>query len=205
MKVKNLAILSILTLTLLTGCSDKEKIDQNVVANNNQKQEKEVVQKPAKKHEAPKFDLKTVDGKTISIIANNNGWQFQGLENKVVLLDFFATWCPPCRAEIPHLVNLKNEFKGKFEVIGLNIGERDGSITPNSVLQDFKKQFNINYPIAAGQSVGALYHALGNLNESNSIPFMLIFNTKGEFLQSYIGLVDEAMLNTIITNALKSK
>ncbi len=205
MKFKNVAILSILSVTLFAGCSDKEKIDQKVVAKTVQNNEK-VVQTPAKAHEVPKFNLKTSTGKIIEVTADvKNGWKFKGYENKVILLDFFATWCPPCKAEIPHLSSIRSKLKKDFEIIGLDIGQRDGSITSDAKLKQFIEDFKIKYPVTSGVANSSLFRAVSSLNPGGSIPFMILFNKKGEFIQYYIGMKPEEMLQQDINTAIKMK
>ena len=84
---------------------------------------------------APDFTLKTLDGKEITL---------SKLKGKVVLIDFWATWCSPCRESIPHLVQLyKNYQKNGLELIGMNVDKGD----LNAVL-NFVKSMDIPYPIA---------------------------------------------------------
>ena len=89
MKFKKLALFSILAISLINGCSDKEKIDENVIVKNT-KSKAEVKTKVAtvQKKQIPTFNLQTNDGKTIQVIADSKlGWKFKGLEDKVVLPD----------------------------------------------------------------------------------------------------------------------
>lgn len=197
MKFKNLAFLSILTIALFNGCSDKEKIDENSLAD-----KKEVAQV----QQTPTFNLTTSDGKNIKITADiKKGWKFEGYENKVVLLDFFGTWCPPCKAEIPHLNNIREKLKKDFEIIGIDVGPRGGGVTSKSELNQFIKEFNIKYPITSGKENNMLFGAVSELNPSGSIPFMILFNKKGEFVQYYIGMKPEEMLYKDITTAINMK
>src|SRR5712691_11819812 len=66
-------------------------------------------------------------------------------KGKVVVLDFYATWCEPCRDETPHLVKMQRQFGGKgLQIIGLNVGgEDDHSQVPN-----YASEFDIQYPLA---------------------------------------------------------
>lgn len=200
MKFKNLALLPLLTITLLSGCSEKEKIDENVIAN----KKTQPAQQTQKKSNVPVFDLKTHDGKNIKITADvNNGWKFEGLENKVVLLDFFGTWCPPCKAEIPHLNNIREKLKDDFEILAVDLGPRGGGITPADELASFIKEYNIKYPVTTGRQNNVLFSAVLELNKAGSIPFMILFNKKGEFVQYYIGMKPEEMLFRDISTAIK--
>jgi len=200
MKFKNLAILSIMSISLLTGCSDKEKIDQSAIVSN----DTPIKQTPTKAHEAPSFRLKKANGETIEIIADvKNGWKFKGYEGKVILLDFFGTWCPPCKAEIPHLNNIREDMKNRFEIIGVDIGSRRGEVTPSNELASFVKEFKIKYPITTSGDNKKLYGALGELNPNGSIPFMILFDKKGVIVQYYVGMQREGILRDDIDKALK--
>ena len=71
-------------------------------------------------------------------------------EGKVLIVDFWGTWCPPCRAEIPHFIKLKKTYNKKgLEIIGINF-ERVPKDQWKTVIQQFSKQFNMNYPSLIG-------------------------------------------------------
>jgi len=197
MKIKNLAIFTILSATLFVGCGDKENIEENIVAKTETKT-KQVQQ-------APTFNLTTSTGKPIQIIASQDGWKFKGLENKVVLLDFFGTWCPPCKAEIPHLLNIKEKLKDDFEILGIDVGPRGGGATSPEDLAKFIKEFKVTYPITTGGDNGKLFGAVRELNPNGSIPFMVLFNKQGEYVQYYIGMKPEEMLFNDISSTIKMK
>ena len=196
MKFKNGAIFCFLAIALLNGCGDKEKIDENIIV------EKKL--KKVQEQKAPTLHLTTTTGKKIEIIADaKKGWKFIGLENKVILLDFFGTWCPPCKAEIPHLNNIREKLKKDFEIIGVDIGPRGGGVNSLEHENDFIKNFDIKYPVTlAGDNV-KLFGMLQELNPGGSIPFMILFNKKGEFVQYYIGMKPEEMLFNDINTAIK--
>ncbi|MEA3289726.1 MAG: TlpA disulfide reductase family protein [Campylobacterota bacterium] len=203
MKFKNIAIFSILTIALITGCDEKKKIEESDIVTNNTKTE----QKQETKENKPfTFNLVTSNGKDLKIIADmKNGWEFVGHENKVVLLDFFGTWCPPCKAEIPHLNNIRGKLKEDFEIIGIDVGQRGGGLTPAEELTQFIKDFKIKYPVTSGADNGILFSAVSELNPSGSIPFMILFNKQGQFVRYYVGMKPEEMLMKDIEAAIKMK
>jgi len=193
MKIKKITILTILTLVFFIGCGDKKKIDEDMVSTN------------TAETKAPEFNLKTPDGKNIDIVVKKDGWQFKGYEGKVVLLSFFGTWCPPCKAEIPHLLNIKDKLKDKLQIIAVDVGKRDGGYNTKEELEEFIKRFNITYPIVTGPENRKLFSTVMELNPGGSIPFMILFNRKGQYVQYYIGMKPEEMLFSDISQAINMK
>lgn len=186
MKFKSLAFFGILSLLFYTGCDSKESISEESIA---------VSDKPVQKQTYPTFKLQTGEGKIMEIVANPEGWVFKGFEGKAVLLDFFATWCPPCKAEIPHLNNLRKKYDGKFEIIGVLVEQNK----PQSELDAFIKEFNITYPVSNTDVNFDLANAVGGVK---SIPTMFMFNTEGRVVNNYVGMVPEEMLEIDIKKAL---
>jgi len=193
MKIKKITIFTILTLLFFIGCGDKEKIDGDMVSSDKSASE------------MPVFNLKTHDGKDLQIVVTKDGWQFKGYENKVILLNFFGTWCPPCKAEIPHLLNIREKLKKDFEIISVDVGKRDGSLNTQEELISFIKEFNVNYPIVTGEENRKLFGSVMELNPNGSIPFMILFNKKGQYVRYYIGMKPEEMLFSDISQAINIK
>ena len=81
----------------------------------------------------PAISMKTIDGRTLS----SADWR-----GKVVIVNFWATWCPPCRAEIPDLVALQAKYGDKLLIIGISEDEESPS-----VVTTFADQYHVNYPI----------------------------------------------------------
>ena len=97
---------------------------------------------------APDFTGTTLDGETLRLS------NFRG---KIVLLNDFASWCGPCIAETPHLVDLYNAKSGDIVIIGLNIEETESDVAA------YQDEFNVPYPLVMNQD-GALteiYHPIG--------------------------------------------
>ncbi len=101
------------------------------------------------------------------------------LKGKVIVLDFWATYCPPCIEEIPHLRSLQAKYGDKgFQVIGLHVGgEEDRPQVPA-----FKERLKIDYPIATPDD-SLVYQLLG---EDSRIPQTLVFNRQGKLVEQLV-------------------
>ncbi len=109
-------------------------------------------------------------------------------KGKIVLLDFWATWCPPCRAGIPDLVELKKEYGDKgFEIIGISVdGITRGGATVKDVVP-FIGQFKINYPIVHGDN-----QIIQNYGGIRAIPTSFVLDKDGKVVSRYEGLIDKS-------------
>jgi thiol-disulfide isomerase/thioredoxin len=134
---------------------------------------------------APDFALKSVDGKTVKLS------DFKG---KVVIIDFWATWCPPCRRGIPDLVDIQKEFKKQVVIIGISL-DRDKTIKD---VPDFVKNYGINYPVVYGDDQVTIDY--GGIR---SIPTSFVIDKKGNVVDSHIGLVDKDVFVKKIKELLK--
>ena len=115
--------------------------------------------------------------------ASGDKIKLSGYRGKVLVLDFWATWCPPCREEIPQLVRIAREQKDRgVEVVGLHIDD-NGRSSPEAI-QKFIRQFNINYTVGfATDDIFIAY--LGE--EETAIPQTLIFDRNGKVVTHLIG------------------
>jgi cytochrome c biogenesis protein CcmG/thiol:disulfide interchange protein DsbE len=92
-------------------------------------------ERPAEGHQAPDFALKTLDGKTMRLSELRS--------KKVVLINFWATWCPPCRLEMPTMQKIYSEYKGRgFEIVAINI-EPDAQ----EEIREFMKELRLTFPV----------------------------------------------------------
>ena len=117
---------------------------------------------------APDFSLQALDGREI-ILSKTIG--------KAVLLDFWATWCGPCRESIPHLVKLYNTYQAQgFEIIGLSLDKTD-----KDVVRNFVQSMDVPYPIAiAPDSVLRDYGVHG-------IPTTILIDREGKIREKIVG------------------
>src|SRR5271154_5777100 len=127
---------------------------------------------------APDFKLTALDGRPITIAA---------LEGKVVLLNFWATWCGPCRAEIPDLVVLQDRYKGRLQIIGLNVDDEEADI------KQYVEETGINYPVAmTSNDVRVQFGGIP------ALPTSFVLDTEGRVVQKHVGLWNPAVYETEI-------
>ncbi len=118
-------------------------------------------QEAAKPVPAPDFSVTDLQGNALNLAA------FKG---KVLVINFWATWCPPCRREIPDLVAAYKELKGEgLEIIGLSVDETTGP-----ALLDWTRKMGINYPIAL-----ATPEIIKAFEPGDFIPATIIIDRKG--------------------------
>ena len=104
----------------------------------------------------------------------------ESLKGKVVIVDFWATWCGPCRAAIPHLMELHKTYKDKgFEVVGVSL-DQQGS----AVVQSFVNQHEIPYTIAMGNQ-----KIVNDFGGVRGIPTAFIISQDGKIYRKIVGLV----------------
>jgi thiol-disulfide isomerase/thioredoxin len=128
---------------------------------------------------APDFKLKDFAGKNLSL-ADSRG--------KVILLNFWATWCGPCRAEIPTLVKLQERYKDQLQIIGLVVDEDEVDPVRQVVAAE-----GINYPVAmAPTDVRMQYGGI------TALPSVFVIDREGRVVQKHLGLFNPALYETEI-------
>lgn len=132
---------------------------------------------------APAFKVDTLDGKPLSLA---------DYKNKVILLNFWATWCGPCRAEIPDLVELQNKYKDQLQVIGLVVDDDD-----EDAVKKFAEKFGINYPIAMGND--EIRTEYGGIP---ALPTSFVLDGEGRVVQKHEGLRDPVLYEVEIRSLL---
>jgi len=120
---------------------------------------------------APPFLLRDINGKIVSTA----DWK-----GKVVILNFWATWCPPCREEVPELVQLQANYKDKLLVIGASEDEDE----PQKV-QQFVQRFGMNYPV-----VMATKELIDNYGGVPALPTSFLIDPQGRVVQKHTGLYE---------------
>ncbi len=110
--------------------------------------------------------------------------QWQG---KPIVVNYWATWCGPCRQEMPELVELQKKYQGKIQFIGIAIDE----VAPVSV---FVKQYKVNFPtLIGGNSAMQMMRSAGNLQ--GGLPFTVIYDAKGQQVFKELGRIHKDKLD----------
>jgi cytochrome c biogenesis protein CcmG/thiol:disulfide interchange protein DsbE len=147
---------------LVSGCSSS---DHGVKAAS--------VKESGKRNPAPDFSLRDVDGKVVRLS------DFKG---KVVLLDFWATWCGPCKIEIPWFTEFERKHKDKgFAVIGVSMDEEGWD-----VVRPFLAHMNVNYRVVIGNDTTA--QAYGGID---ALPTTFLIDREGRIAATHVGLTSK--------------
>ena len=155
MTTKNILFLFLAGAILLVGCSDTVESAGRMEERASEK--------------AQGFTLQDINGRTVRL---------SDYKNDVIILNFFATWCPPCRSEIPDFVELIDEYGADdFIIIGISLDKGDVDD-----VRSFAAQYNINYPVLLDDDL--VSKAYGPIR---SIPTTFIIDREGNIAQKIMG------------------
>ena len=188
--MKKIYLAFLLPLILLfTGCGseDEAKAVKKDVPNAFTKENKVVSQT---------YNLKTLDGQNITIKLDDNILTIPEYKNKTVLINFWATWCPPCIKEIPIFNELSEKYKDDFVIIGV-LFEKDKSIEE---LKSFVKEHDIKFPVTISEKEN--FEMSKNFNVKK-IPESFLYGKSGLFLEKYVGNENEKNIINYIKNDIK--
>jgi cytochrome c biogenesis protein CcmG/thiol:disulfide interchange protein DsbE len=129
---------------------------------------------------APDFSLRDLSDQAVSLS------DFRG---RVVLLDFWATWCPPCRMSIPELVKLQDKYRDNgLEILGISLDDPQNEL--GRYLKEFKEKYKINYRILLfNNKIMQDYFGM----ESPAIPTMFVIDRDGKIREKIVGFDPKAL------------
>jgi len=146
------------------------------------------------------YELLDLKQTKYNVLKTGVDFKVEGLEDKVIIFDIFATWCPPCRAAAPNLSSLQKTYEDKVKVIGVLIEEEK----TNAYVQRFVDTYGAEYSISNSEDNKALSRALASatgIGQGFPIPLMVMYY-KGKYINHYIGVVPEEMVESDIKRAL---
>ncbi|MGD9969099.1 MAG: TlpA family protein disulfide reductase [Sulfuricurvum sp.] len=166
---------------LMTGCN-KESAEEGMVS-------------------TAEYSLNDTQGNSYTVEKKGTNFELDGAKDKVVLFDIFATWCPPCQAEVMHLGNLQKKYGDDLIVMGITI-EDDKS---NSDLDAFRAKYRggdyrmVNK--ADNQEFARAIASTIGVGQNFPIPLMVLYKN-GEYITHYSGATQEEIMDHDIAQAL---
>lgn len=177
--LKAISIAALAALLLFTGCSDSKKASQSEAEN--------LIAKTG-------YTLAGIDGSRFEVTKAGTNFEITGVAEPIVVYDLFATWCPPCRAEAPHLSSLQSKLAGQVKIIGISIEEG----MDNAFYQRFAEDNGVEYTLVNSPDNQRLARAMAaaiGIGQDFPIPLMVVYK-EGRFVKYYSGLVPEEMLES---------
>lgn len=182
---KTLLLSTLVAFSLLfTACSEQETAqdDANAMLSTND------------------FVLTSLNKTQYTVVKTSEGFTVKGAEDKVIILDIFATWCPPCQAEASHLASLQKKYKDSLLILGISV--EDG--IKNEKLADFRAAYDANYVLVNSNENGRLIDAVATklkIGRNFGIPLMAMYKN-GKLVNKYQGAVEEEFIESDIKKAL---
>lgn len=122
------------------------------------------------------FTLKDMNGVDVKLSS------FKG---KIILLNFWATWCPPCKVEIPYLVELQNQYKDDLVILGFSVDDTPAQLRP------FAEEYKINYPLLVGNGREDVQDAFGPMW---GIPVSVVVGRDGTIVKKHSGIASKEQI-----------
>ena len=133
---------------------------------------------------APDFTLEDASGKKVTL---------SELKGQVVLLNFWATWCGPCKIEMPWFVDFQRKYKDRgFSVVAVSLDEEGWD-----VVRPYTDEMQFNFPVVVGNE-----ELVEKFGEMYALPTTLVINKKGEIVATHTGLVDRSVYEEEIESLL---
>jgi len=188
MKLKLISLSTIILALFFVGCESKPKKAQEVQST--------IVQEKKEILKANNYTLTTTTGDKITFEVSDGVLFSKQLNGKMVLINFWATWCKPCIKEMPTFVELQEKYKNDFIIIGV-LFEKEKD---QKELENFMKKYNVNFPVTVGTENFVLAKAF---NDIKMIPESFLYNKEGFFIEKFIGEIKKSKLENYIQSSIK--
>jgi len=183
---------SLLAFSLLFGACSSQNSDKKAEHQTDQTTDK-IVSKDT-------ITLHSIDNKEYTVKKSDSGFKLENSKAKILILDIFATWCPPCQAEAPHLSTLQKKYQDDIKIIGITIEDN----IPNTNLEAFKQAHKADYTLVNSAANRRVVNELAKdlkLGNNFGIPLLVIYKD-GKLVQYYQGAVEEEFIESDIKRAL---
>lgn len=155
-----------------------------IIGKNGNSQPPEKASNTVKSDKVIDFTLKDLDGNDVSL---------KNYRGKYVLLNIWATWCGPCRYEIPDLIRIRKKYQDKgFEIIGIVVSSKEKAV------KKMVEEYGITYPVVWGTA-----EALAQFGPINAIPRTFLLNKEGKIVEDILGSRDYNFFDTMLKKYLQ--
>ena len=183
----------LITSLVFTGCEDKKetKQTQNITTHPPKP-------KPIQEYH---FDFFNTKKESLHLLVKNNYYQFGKIKQPIALVNFFATWCPPCRGLMPHLNNLQKKYAEKLAILGILIHDQISNEQIDIFTSANKIKYFISSNLKANEKFANFISPKLKLPDQFNLPLMIMF-VEGKYYTHYEGIAPEEMIESDIKQAL---
>ncbi len=188
--------LALFCMALLGACSDNTSKEDNIIIREEQPPIQNVI--PKEYH----FTFKSLEGEENGLVVKNNFYNFKNIKQPIVIVNIMATWCPPCRGQLPHLSKLQKEFKEHVFVTSMLVHDD----ISNEQLKKFLIAQKANLFVSISQKENLKFMEMIEpklrLSKEFPMPLTLLFY-QGKYFSHYEGMIPEEMIESDIKQLLK--
>ncbi|RLA58108.1 MAG: TlpA family protein disulfide reductase [Epsilonproteobacteria bacterium] len=147
------------------------------------------------------MSMTDITGKSYAVQGTEEGLKIEGLEGKIVFLEFFGYKCPPCLASIPHLIDLQEKHKDKLAIVSIEVQGYS-----NEETKQFAKDKKMNYIVLSEEKAADVVSYIQQRAQwRGSIPFLVALDTKGNVQFVHAGMLSEESLEELIAELSENK
>lgn len=148
---------------------------------------------------AKTMEMTDTDGKTYQVIGSDTEMRIEGMEGKVVFLEFFGLNCPACKQSMPHLIKLQKKYKEKLQIMAIEVQKHE---VP--AINNYKKIHGINYTTFSNYDIGYVVRFIADKSGwGGEIPFFVVIDSKGQVQFTQAGAIPEKTLEKWVNNYSK--